>query len=445
MQFPNDFVWGTATAAYQIEGAAGEDGRGESIWDRFSHTPGKTRNGDHGDVACDHYHRYREDVAAMQALGVGAYRFSVSWPRVLPLGSGAVNRTGLDFYSRLVDALLEANVTPFLTLYHWDLPQALQDRGGFAAREIADWFGDYASVVGRALGDRVKHFIPLNEPQVFSVFGYLTGEHAPGVQDFATYGRVCHHVHLAHGAAVRALRAEVPGARIGTALQTPPIDPLTGSDEDRAAAQRFDGFFNRWYIDPILLGRYPEDTLEWLAPLGVPIEDGDLSRIHEPLDFVGLNNYTRMFVRAEPGPGLGAALAGKHRVPGARYTAMGWEIYPEGLYQLLMRFCTEYGNPPLYVTENGGAFADLVEDGAIHDRDRIELLREYIAAMARAMHDGARVAGYFVWSLLDNFEWAHGYAKRFGLIHVDYATGKRTPKDSARWYRELIASARSSE
>jgi beta-glucosidase len=262
------------------------------------------------------------------------------------------------------------------------------------------------------------------------------------VQDFGAYGRVCHHVQLAHGAAVRAVRAEVRDARVGTALQTPPFHPLGDNDEDRAAARRFDGLFNRWYTDPILLGRYPQDTLELLAPLGVPIEDGDLARICEPLDFVGINNYTRTFVRAAPGPGLAAEPVTKHRVPGARYTAMGWEIYPDGLYEVLMRFRTEYGNPPLYVTENGGAFADVVEDGAIHDADRCELLREYIASMARAMQDGANVQGYFVWSLLDNFEWAHGYAKRFGLIHVDYETGKRTSKDSAHWYRDMIARAR---
>ncbi len=442
VSFPKDFVWGAATAAYQIEGAAHADGRGESIWDRFSHTPGKTKHGDHGDVACDHYHRYAQDIAAMHELGVNAYRFSVSWPRVMPLGTGQVNARGLDFYQRLVDGLLEAGITPFLTLYHWDLPQALQERGGFASREIADWFGEYAGVIAHALGDRVKHFIPLNEPQVFSVLGNLTGEHAPGLQDFAVYGKVCHHVQLAHGAAVQALRAGANGLQVGTALQTPPMHPVTDSPEDRAAAFRFDGFFNRWYTDPVLLGTYPADTLEILEPLGVPIRDGDLARIHQPLDFVGLNHYTRMFVRAQPGPGLAAALAEDHRVPGAEYTAMGWEIYPQGLHELLTRFRTEYGNPPVYITENGGAFHDVVESGAVHDAGRVKLLRDYIASVERAMHDGANVKGYFVWSLLDNFEWAHGYDKRFGLIHVDYATGTRTPKDSARFYRDLIAGAR---
>jgi beta-glucosidase len=348
-----------------------------------------------------------------------AYRFSIAWPRVLPSGTGSVNTAGLDFYSRLVDALLEAGIEPWPTLYHWDLPQALQERGGFTNRQVADWFADYATVVVRALGDRVKRWFTLNEPQVFSLLGHLAGEHAPAVQ---------------------AIRAASSDARVGPVHQAPPVHPLTDGDVDREGARRWDAFFNRLFLDPMHLGRYPDEVLPDLLPAALPLQPGDLELIHQPVDFVGMNNYTRFFARGVPeAGGLGAFPVLDHRVPGAAYTEMGWEIYPDGLYEVLMRLKHEYGAPEIHVTENGGAFPDVLRDGAVDDADRIALLRGYLGAVARARRDGADVRGYFVWSLLDNFEWAHGYHKRFGLVHVDYATQTRTPKASARWYRALIA------
>ena len=442
LSFPRDFSWGTATSAYQIEGAVSEGGRGESIWDRFAHTFGKTKNGEHGDVACDHYHRSADDVGLMRQLGVNAYRFSIAWPRIMPRGSGAVNKAGIDFYSRLVDTLLEAGVTPFATLFHWDLPQALQVRGGFASRDITGWFADYAGVVADKLGDRLKHFITLNEPQVFAVYGHVTGEHAPGLTDFGVYAKVAHHLGLAHGRAVEAIRAARSDAGIGTALQLVPMHPVNDSEADHAAAARLDAFFNRFYLDSILHGRYPDEVLPLMHDLGMPVQEGDMQVIAQPLDFIGLNNYTRAFVRATPElPGLGAALVDNHRVRGATYTEMGWEVYPEGIYEWLTRLRRDYGNPVVYVTENGGAFPDeLTHAGKVHDDDRVDLLRGYLGQVHRAMQDGAKVRGYFVWSLLDNFEWTFGYGKRFGLVHVDFATQQRTLKDSARFYREVIRS-----
>ncbi|MCC6213910.1 MAG: beta-glucosidase [Polyangiaceae bacterium] len=438
LQFPEGFVWGAATAAYQIEGGAHEGGRGESIWDRFSHTPGKVSHGDTGDVACDHFHRYAGDVAMMRELGLGAYRFSVAWPRVQPSGKGPPHPAGLDFYSRLVDALLEAGIAPMATLYHWDLPQALQDEGGFASRDVAGWFADYAGVVARALGDRLRWIVTLNEPQIFGLFGYVVGTHAPGVQDFVGYPRVAHHINLAHGEAVRAVRAERARLPVGIAMQTPPMHPRSASAEDAAAARRFDAFFNRYFLDPVLLGAYPPELLELLSPLGVRYPEEDLAVIAQPLDFVGVNNYTRYFVRHHPETPLLEALADEHhRIDGARYTDMGWEIRPDALGEVLDRLRADYGNPVVYVTENGAAFADPVADGQVHDADRVAFLRGYLARLHRAIADGARVRGYFVWSWLDNFEWAHGYSKRFGLVHVDYPTQRRTPKDSARWYAEV--------
>jgi beta-glucosidase len=438
--FPRDFVWGAATAAYQIEGAHNVDGKGESIWDRFSHTAGKVHRSEHGDVACDHYHRYAEDVASMRTLGLAAYRFSVSWPRIMPEGVGRLNQRGIDFYARLVDCLLEAGIQPWLTLYHWDLPQALQARGGFRERMMADWFADYVAVVARALGDRVKHFMTFNEPQIFSLFGHWVGIHAPGLTGMQTQLDAVHHINLAHGRAVQALRAYAPDAKVGPVHQAPPIHPVTDREADRAAAQRWDVFFNRLFLDPMHKGEYPAEAAALVAPAQLPIRAGDLAIIHQPVDFVGVNNYSRVFVRAAPrGLGVAALPDLTHRVAGAQYTDMDWEVYPDGLYEVLMRFRNEYGDPELYVTENGGAFADVLEQGRVADDEREELLRDYLTAAARALAHGAKLRGYFVWSLLDNFEWTHGYSKRFGLIHVDYATQVRTLKDSARWYARVIA------
>jgi beta-glucosidase len=433
-QFPNGFLWGTATAAYQIEGAHDADGKGPSIWDTFAHTPGKIERGDVGDVACDHYHRYRGDVALMADLGLTAYRFSIGWPRVLPTGTGTANAHGLDFYSRLVDALLERQITPFITLYHWDLPQALQDRGGWGNRDIAAWFGEYAALVGRHLGDRVKHWITFNEPFAFIVIGHVFGIHAPGLTDPALAFQSSHHMNLAHGEAVRALRAAVPGSRVGITQVSMPAYPASDSEADLAATQRYDGFINRWYWEPPLLGRYPADVLERLGPIAPRIESGDLERLSPPIDFFGHNSYSRAVVRDDPDSALVGAVQVPTRNP---KTAMGWEIYPDHLYDALLRITRDYGAPDIYVTENGAAFADEVVDGRVDDPQRREYLRTHLDACHRAIQDGVKLRGYFCWSLLDNFEWTFGYGKRFGIIYTDYPTQRRIVKASGRFFGEV--------
>jgi len=437
--FPSDFLWGTATSSYQIEGAWNLHGKGESIWDRFSHTPGRIKDGSTGDTACDHYHRFREDVALMKELGLRGYRFSVSWPRIFPLGKGPLNPEGLDFYSRLTDCLLDAGIRPLVTLYHWDLPQALQDLGGWANRDIAGWFGDYAAAVSRRLGDRVDLWVTLNEPQVFGMLGYFLGQHAPGIADPLMYLAVSHHIHLAHGAAVQAIRAEAASARVGTVLQLPPVHPRSDSERDAQAARTVDGLLNRWYAEPVLVGRYPQDILDRVQPLNPPIREGDMKRIHQPLDFAGLNVYTRAFAYHDPGvPLFQAMLDEHHRVAGAEYTAFDWEVYPPAIFESLMRFKDEWGNPPVYVTENGMANEDRLVHGRVEDRERIRYLAAYLAQVRRAMDRGVQVRGYFLWSFLDNFEWAEGFTKRFGIVHVDFDTLERTPKASAGWYRSVI-------
>ncbi len=436
--FPSGFVWGAASSAYQIEGAAREDGKGESIWDRFAHEPGRIKDGSTGDIACDGYHRYPEDVALMKDLGLGAYRFSTSWPRILPSGTGQISAKGLDFYSRLIDALLAAGIEPWITLYHWDMPWALYERGGFTVRAAADWFGEYADVVGRALGDRVKRWITFNEPQVFSTLGYLTAEHAPGLVDFPGYVAVAHHVHLAHGRAVQALRTRSKAAKVGIVEQVVSFHPSSPSEEDARAARRIDGVFNRFFLDAVLKGHYSSDILELLSVLPLPVEPGDFELIREPIDFVGVNHYTRHFVRHDPSvPLFEVSMDQARREPGSEYTDMGWEVYPPALGEVLTRLRTEYGNPAVVITENGCALRDVVEDGAVHDPRRIAYLRSYLAEVNRQIALGSRVEGYFVWSFTDNFEWAEGYGKRFGLVYVDYATGRRIPKDSARWYGSI--------
>ncbi len=437
--FPDDFLWGTATSSYQIEGAWDRDGKGESIWDRFSHTPGRIADGSTGDTACDHYHRYRDDVALMRAMGLQAYRFSVSWPRILPAGKGPVNTAGLDFYSRLTDCLLEAGIQPLVTLYHWDLPLALHDLGGWANRDVAGWFGDYAAAVSRRLGDRVELWATLNEPQVFAMLGYFMGEHAPGITDPLKYLEVSHYINLAHGAGVQAIRAEAPSARVGTVLQLPPVYPRSDTEEDEKAARTLDGLLNRWYTEPVLIGRYPEDILDILRPLNLPIREEDMKQIHQPLDFAGLNLYTRVFAYHDPGVPLFEAMLDEHHpVPGAEYTAFDWEIYPPAIFESLMRFKNEWGDPPVYVTENGMANEDQLVQGRVEDTKRIRYLASYLAQVRRAMDQGVKVRGYFLWSFMDNFEWAEGYTKRFGIVHVDFDTLERTPKASAAWYSDLI-------
>jgi beta-glucosidase len=435
LDFPDGFLWGTATAAYQIEGASTAEGKGPSIWDTFSHTPGKIYQDQNGDTACDHYHRYREDVAIMADLGINAYRFSVSWPRVIPSGNGAANQPGLDFYSRLVDALLEHRIRPFVTLYHWDLPQALEERGGWGARDTATAFGDYAALMGRTLGDRAKDWITLNEPLASTTAGYVFGIHAPGKQDPQLAFQVSHHLNLAHGHAVRALRATVPGARVGITQVSMPVYPASPSAADQQAARRFDGFVNRWYWDPVWRGAYPADILERLGPIAPTIEDGDLQLLSPPIDFFGHNSYTRAIVKDDPG----SMLLGATQVPaeGKPQTEMGWEVYPDHLYDALTRITRDYGAPEIYITENGAAFPDAVVHGAVDDPQRTDYLRTHLSAAHRAIQDGAKLRGYFCWSLLDNFEWSFGYSKRFGIVHVDYPTQRRIVKASGRFFGEV--------
>ncbi|MFW6695013.1 GH1 family beta-glucosidase [Streptomyces sp. MAR4 CNX-425] len=433
---PSDFVWGTATAAYQIEGAVHEDGRAPSIWDTYAHTPGMVDGGDTGDVACDHYHRWPEDIALMRSLGTEAYRFSIAWPRVVPGGDGPVNEPGLAFYDRLTDALLEAGITPFPTLYHWDLPQALQDRGGWAERGTAEAFAAYADAVARRLGDRITHWATLNEPLCSAWIGHLEGRMAPGLTDLTAAVRASYHLHLGHGLAVQALRAAVPGARIGLVNNLTHCEPASDRDEDVAAAARADGHTNRWWMDPVHGRGYPED-MRRLYGVDLPERPGDLETIAAPLDWLGLNYYFRQVVADDPDGPL--PYARQVDLPGARRTAMGWEVHAEGLTKTLERMADDYRVRCLYVTENGAAYPDAVgPDGQIDDPERTRYLEEHLAACAEAVRRGVPLAGYFAWSLLDNFEWAYGYDKRFGLVHVDYATQRRTVKGSGRRYADLI-------
>jgi beta-glucosidase len=443
-RFPEGFLWGAATSAYQIEGAAREDGRGESIWDRFCRLPGKVQGGDTGDVACDHYHRWRQDVENMRDLGLSSYRFSVAWPRIYPLGKGAVNAKGLDFYSHLVDALLEAKIEPAVTLYHWDLPQALQEKGGWINHDTAFYFADYAQTVFKALGDRVGLWITLNEPHAAAFLGHALGTHAPGITDFGKAVQAGHVLLLAHALALQAYRQVIRRrGRIGIALDLHPIYPLTDSGEDQEAARVADGYQNRWMLDPILTGAYPQDMLDHYRRKGVAprLEAGDLLLMgaHKP-DFLGVNYYfpTRVH-RVDPHhPILGFEGV---RPPDCPTTEMGWEICPGGLFDLLTRLARDYARFPMIITENGVALTEEpAKDGHVHDERRIEYLGGHLRHALRAMGSGVRLEGYFVWSLLDNFEWANGYAKRFGITRVDFRTQARTWKASARWYQEVIAS-----
>lgn len=434
--FPPDFLWGTATASYQIEGAWNEDGKGESIWDRFTRVPGAIDDASTGDVACDHYHRWADDVALMKSLNMQAYRFSIGWPRILPQGRGRVNPAGLDFYSRLVDGLLEAGITPMATLYHWDLPQTLQDQGGWPARSIVDAFVEYTDVVTRHLGDRVKFWATINEPFVVAFLGHAIGEHAPGVKDMAQMAAASHHLLLAHGQALPVIRQNSAGAQAGIVLNMTTLHPASASPADITAARINDGVINRWYLDPLVGRGFPADVV---AHYGVPldfIQPGDAKIIASPIDFLGINYYFRQLIRDHDAP---------DNLPQTVFedlpkTEMGWEVYPHGLFETLARVEFDYRFPALYVTENGAAYADVVaEDGGVHDVARTEYLRTHLAAAAHAVQSGIKLRGYFLWSLLDNFEWARGYAKRFGLVYVDYATQKRIVKDSGLWYSQVIA------
>ncbi|MFJ4552410.1 GH1 family beta-glucosidase [Streptomyces sp. NPDC088817] len=433
---PQDFRWGTATSAYQIEGAVAEDGRSPSIWDTFSHTPGKIDNDDHGDTACDHYHRWRDDIALMNRLGVNAYRLSIAWPRVMPEGDGQVNPKGLDFYDELIDGLLAAGITPSVTLYHWDLPQTLQDRGGWPERETAEHFAAYASVVAERLGDRVSHWATLNEPLCSAWIGHLEGKMAPGLTDLTAAVRASYHLLLGHGLAAQAIRAVTSGAEVGIVNNLSTVFPASDSPEDQAAARRHDGHVNRWWLDPVHGRGFPADMRE-VYGVDLPERPGDLDTIAAPLDWLGLNYYFPATVADDPdGP---VPHARSVRRPDVPRTGMDWEIDASGIETLLLRLTHEYGARKLYVTENGSAFPDTVgPDGTVDDPERRDYLVGHLAACASAARKGAPLAGYFAWSLLDNFEWAYGYAKRFGLVHVDYATQARTIKTSGRGYAEIV-------
>jgi beta-glucosidase len=444
VRFPEGFHWGAATAAYQIEGAWDADGKGESIWDRFAHTSGRIKNGDTGDVACDSYHRWREDVALLREMKLGSYRFSISWPRILPAGSGKPNARGLDYYGRLCDALLQAGIRPFPTLYHWDLPQALEERGGWPSRDTAGRFADYAHAVADALGDRVSEWIIFNEPSIFTTLGYLIGIHAPGRGDREAWLRASHTVNLAQGEAFRALRAARPGLRIGTAFSMSACEPAGDAQADRDAAERWHRLLNLWYLEPALRGRYPE-----AFPGGVPLErmgvrEGDMERVRAPLDFLGINLYTRTLVCADPADPLGIGIDARAVGPvggseGPR-TDFGWEVWPRALHDVVVRITRDYDRPPIEITENGCSYADGPgPDGTVRDARRVEFYRGYLEALAKAIDAGADVRGYHAWSLLDNFEWAEGFAQRFGLVWVDFATGERRLKESGRWYARVAA------
>ncbi|WP_030153928.1 GH1 family beta-glucosidase [Streptomyces sp. NRRL S-244] len=456
LAFPAGFRWGTATAAYQIEGAATLHGRTPSIWDTFSHTPGRVLNGDTGDTAADHYHRMAEDVALLKRLGVSDYRFSVAWSRVRPTGRGPAARRGLDFYRRLVDALLAAGIRPVATLYHWDLPQELEDLGGWPVRETAERFAEYAGLVAGALGDRVADWTTFNEPWCAAFLGYASGVHAPGRTEPEAALRAAHHLNLAHGLGTAALRAVLPRtAEVSLTLNLHVVRPLTRSAADLDAVRRIDALGNRLFLDPVFHGRLPEDLVRDTA--GVTdwsfVRDGDLAAAAAPIDWLGINYYAPTVVADAGPPEPAGALAqegpspwvgAEERVrilpaPGPR-TAMDWPVDAGGLHELLVRLRDELPGVPLMITENGAAYADYADpEGDVHDPDRIGYLHGHLASVHRAIEDGVDVRGYFVWSLLDNFEWAYGYSKRFGLVHVDFATQRRTPKDSARWYADVIA------
>ncbi len=447
LTFPAGFQWGAATAAYQVEGAWNEDGKGESIWDRFAHTPGKIENGDTGDLAIDHYHRYRDDVALMRQMGLQSYRFSIAWPRIQPTGRGPANQKGLDFYSRLVDELLTAGITPFATLYHWDLPQALQDNGGWTERATAEAFVDYADLVTRALGDRVKHWMTHNEMSVVMIDGFISGSHAPGYrEDYASAVRAAHHLLVSHGLSVPVIRRNSTGCEVGAAVNMNHNVPASNSQADRTALNVGEGLWIRWFLDPLYGRGYPSDIRGWLEQnrLVSPaawdvVQPGDMETAAVPTDFVGLNYYFRGVARDTTAPANDPQTVFPLPKNDTDWTEMGWEVCPEGLRSVLGRLHFEYQAPKIYITENGASYSDGPgPDGCIHDRRRIRYLDGHFRAAHAAIQMGVPLAGYFVWSLFDNFEWGHGYSQRFGLVWVDYQTQQRTWKDSAHWYRQVI-------
>jgi len=448
ISFPRNFFWGAATAAYQIEGAWKDDGKGESIWDRFAHAPGKIKNGDNGDVACDSYHRSSEDIALMRAMNLNSYRFSISWPRIQSSGSGPANPKGIDYYSRLVDSLLEAHIRPLVTLYHWDLPQSLEDAGGWPNRDTASRFADYVELTARALGDRVSDWVLFNEPTAFVAQGYLDGTHAPGRKSIIDFLRASHTVNLAQGAGFHALKAVRPSARAGSAFSMSACEPATSSEEDKLAAERAHAMTNLWFLEPALKGRYPE-ALAFLPETMMRIKSGDLEKMRAPLDFIGINLYYRIIASA---PGAVERISDPRKwifpvnMTGGQEgpkTDNGWEVWPQALYDIAMRITRDFNSPEIEVTESGCAYNDGPGTaGAIRDPRRIEYHRQYLQAVARAIADGANVRSYHAWSLIDNFEWAEGFTQRFGLAYVDFKTQQRTIKDSGRWYAKVASQNR---
>lgn len=450
--FPEGFVWGVATSAFQIEGGHDADGRGVSIWDTFASQPGRIEDGSDAQVACDHYHRYAEDIALLQSLGVGAYRFSVAWPRVFPTGRTVVNGAGLDFYDRLVDGLLAAGIAPWITLYHWDLPQPLEDEGGWAERPTVDAFVEFADVVSARLGDRVERWTTHNEPWCSSMLGYAQGHHAPGRTNWTDALAASHHILLSHGRSVPVIRGNSAGAKVGLTQLVSNCEPASPSDEDRVAAQQFDGEFNRWFLDPVYLGRYPSDVAEFheregRLPRGLDfVRPGDLDAIQAPIDFLGVNYYSRAVVRS-------TAIAEADNAPRSipvpdprQLTDMGWEVYPEGLTRCLVRLQTDYDPGPMFITENGCAYATAPDhDGRVLDTRRCEFLTSHLRACLDAIEVGISLQGYFTWSLFDNFEWAFGLAKRFGIVWVDFDTQERIIKESGRMYSRIIRDNRLSK
>ena len=433
--FPADFRWGVSTSSFQIEGAGREDGKGESIWDRFCSEPGRIRDASNGLVACDHYHRWPQDLDMAKSLGVNAYRFSIAWPRILPQGRGSVNEAGLAFYDRLVDGMLERGLDPWCTLYHWDLPQALQEQGGWVSRDTVAAFLGYADVVTRRLGDRVKHWITHNEPWCSCMMSYWEGVHAPGGKSLADAMQACHHVLLSHGQAVPLIRANAPGAQVGITLSLHPITAASDSAEDLAAVQRHDGLRNRWFLDPLFGRGYPEDTLALLGDAAPRVQPGDLDQIAAPTDFLGVNYYFPERVANDPDASHSPMRAKLVEREGVERTGFGWEVSPQGLVDLLTRIQRDYRPAVIQLTENGSTFEDvLAPDGRVHDAQRLSYLQRHLAALKQAVDAGVPVRGYFAWSLLDNFEWAEGYLRRFGLAYVDYPTQRRILKDSGLWY-----------
>jgi len=436
--FPAGFAWGTATAAYQIEGGAAEGGRGPSIWDTFARQPGRILDGSSGDVSCDHFHLYRQDFELMRDLGLRHYRFSIAWPRILPAGLGTPNPAGLDFYERLVDCMRENGIEPYATLYHWDLPQPLQEKGGWAQRNTADRFVEYVDIVTRRLGNKIRFWMTHNEPWVAAFVGHLYASHAPGLSDLRTALAAAHTILLSHGRAVPVIRANAgAAAKVGIVHNLEWVEPASRREEDRAAAGRHDGAFNRWFLDPIFKGSYPPDIVEWYGRAVPAVQQGDLEAMKAPIDFLGVNYYTRRIIAHDAsGDFLHARRISYPFVPHADYEE--WEVSPEGLYRVLVRVSEDYGRPVLYVTENGTPLPDAIgPDRACHDPARIDYLARHAAGIWQAIQDGADVRGYFVWSMMDNFEWNLGYTKRFGLVHVDFKSQKRTVKDSGRWFAHV--------